>query len=712
MDENNNRPHHTPETESESVEEKPAVEIRTSASSNHQTSAEINLMRTQLCEFTDDFNRETVPLLDALTALEISIDTLPSAHAVRTMQPALRELYHHIDVLQNKVQEQRAYVLIFGPLKSGKSTFMNATCAAYVSEVTALPAYPCLVHLHHGQKPSFVVTHYDGTTQPFADKKALKDAVEQAHGKLTKRLREVESTGEKFEPATHMPSALRRIDVTLPVPDLASSGAVLVDTPGLYSRMKFGYDRMTRDFRNTAACAIFVVRSDNLFFEQVFEEFTELLDLFSRIFLVVNLDRRKQDLAENGELVPSLEQTDPERIIEAFRNLSMSTPLKKASDEGRLSIYPVDLLNTASRRIKQGGEPTEPSKTEVDPHFEALRGDLAHYLNSSDYLKDFLTDTLRRGLALIGELTGTLRKKPFVDLSDELKGLQREQTAAKTELRAIEHLQRVEWKPAVRTLEEKLVSETESVLEETRRSIHTAIGEQVDQWWQSEGSLSHLADEALNRQMTHYAKRFVDHFTGFLEARLAEKPGGLDIAGRLEEDLQILEIDLSQRAVKALHQVRPQSEEYGSAAELATEAIPVKRCFWDWLLFRSGRRTRRRVFGPPDNPSKALSVAVKDRRLGEAGREAILTQAREEVMSLWDDTMRDLPGRTLDAYMKVLTDHLRTDLEERSKQSRKQLERQTGTLATASKVGACADALNQVAAGSMKSLEQIKKKYI
>ena len=47
---------------------------------------------------------------------------------------------------------------------------------------------------------------------------------------------------------------------------------------------------MTRDFRNAAACAIFVVKSDTLFLEQVFTEFEQLLELFRRIFLVVNVD--------------------------------------------------------------------------------------------------------------------------------------------------------------------------------------------------------------------------------------------------------------------------------------------------------------------------------------------------------------------------------------------------------------------------------------
>ena len=92
------------------------------------------------------------------------------------------------------------------------------------------------------------------------------------------------------------PEAIKRIDVKAPAPDMEESGAVLVDTPGLYSRMKFGYDRMTRDFRNAAACAVFVVKTDNVFLEQVFNEFSELLDLFSRIFLVLNIDSTKVDV--------------------------------------------------------------------------------------------------------------------------------------------------------------------------------------------------------------------------------------------------------------------------------------------------------------------------------------------------------------------------------------------------------------------------------
>src|SRR5690606_21895934 len=145
---------------------------------------------------------------------------------------------------------------------------------------------------------------------------------------------------EPFDPAVHMPHAIRRIDVKVAIEDLVQSKAVLVDTPGLYTRMRFGYDRMTRDFRDSAACAIFIVKTDNLFLEQVFDEFGDLLELFSRIFLIVNVDSTKKDLRPDGTLAPSLEQRDPHAVIHAFEHLAMTPPLQRAVEEGRLNIYP------------------------------------------------------------------------------------------------------------------------------------------------------------------------------------------------------------------------------------------------------------------------------------------------------------------------------------------------------------------------------------
>nr|MBO2514943.1 hypothetical protein [Gammaproteobacteria bacterium] len=222
-------------------------------------------MRTVLSEFCESFDAGVRPILEPVQHAAEALAAAPEDVPAKRALPTLRDLRHQLQQLIDKVAAQQAYVLIFGPIKSGKSTFMNALSAAYVSEVTCLPAYPCMVYVSHSDEPVFKVTRYDGRESTFTNREALREAVAEGHYQLMRRLREAELAGETFDPAVHMPDAIRKIDIKLDIPDLAQSGAVLVDTPGLYTRMKFGYDRMTRDFRNAAACAIFVVKTDNLF---------------------------------------------------------------------------------------------------------------------------------------------------------------------------------------------------------------------------------------------------------------------------------------------------------------------------------------------------------------------------------------------------------------------------------------------------------------
>ena len=92
--------------------------------------------------------------------------------------PMMFRLFY--EALADKVAAQQAYVLIFGPLKSGKSTLMNAIAATYVSEVSSLPAYPCLVFVHNGERREYVVADYSGTTQTFGDSEGLRQRIRSA----------------------------------------------------------------------------------------------------------------------------------------------------------------------------------------------------------------------------------------------------------------------------------------------------------------------------------------------------------------------------------------------------------------------------------------------------------------------------------------------------------------------------------------------------
>jgi hypothetical protein len=268
-------------------------------------------MKTEITRFCENALRALFPfppaLHDAAEALAASSEKALLAPPLA----ALNETRARLRSLTEKLAAQQAYLLIFGPLKSGKSTLMNAISGSYVSEVTSLPGYPCLVFVRHADNAHFSVTRYNGRETVFADGRALNDVVADSHVALAQQIRETEKDGAAFDPRTHFTEAIRRIDVKLPIPSLAESSTVLVDTPGLYSRMNFGYDVLTREFRDSAACAVFVVKTDNLFLEQVFTEFNQLLGLFSRIFLVINVDSSKRDLQPDGTLTQSAESIDP-----------------------------------------------------------------------------------------------------------------------------------------------------------------------------------------------------------------------------------------------------------------------------------------------------------------------------------------------------------------------------------------------------------------
>ncbi|HYR59243.1 MAG TPA: GTPase domain-containing protein, partial [Chthoniobacteraceae bacterium] len=293
-------------------------------------------MKTEITRFCEACVKALEPLPETLGAAAAQMERAGDPELLRAPLAGVNDVRARLRSLTEKLHHQHAYLLIFGPLKSGKSTLMNAISGAYVSEVTSLPGYPCLVYVQNAERAHFSVTRYNGRESVFANSMVLKEVIEDSHVALAEQIRATEKGGSDFDPRHHFPEAIRRVDVKVPVQSLAESSTVLVDTPGLYSRMNFGYDVLTREFRDSAACAVFVVKTDNLFLEQVFAEFNQLLDLFSRIFLVINVDSSKRDLLPDGSLQPSAESQDPARIIDAFRTLSMAGPLRAAYESGRL----------------------------------------------------------------------------------------------------------------------------------------------------------------------------------------------------------------------------------------------------------------------------------------------------------------------------------------------------------------------------------------
>lgn len=571
-------------------------------------------MRTQLGTYCQQFDASLRPLLQDLGKALRAIDDAPADTPGTSLRGRLADLQHHLLTLCDKVAEQQAYVLIFGPLKSGKSTLMNAIASAYVSEVSSLPAYPCLVFVSAGKEREYVVSSYDGKVTTFRDARELHRHIDAAHGELAQAIRTAEQRGEQFDPQEHFASAIRRVDVRVPDSELATTGAVLVDTPGLYTRMRFGYDRMTRDFRSAAACAIFVVKSDTLFLEQVFAEFQQLLDLFSRIFLVVNVDSHKRDLSPDGKLVPSLEQSEPQAVLRAFEQLAMSAPLLQAASEGRVRMYPVDLLHAASAALQK--QPAD----RVPPGFAAFRKDLAEYLASSEYLAAFLRDSLQRGQALLGEALAATTADDVDRLHGRITALDGERERVVREQQLLARAQQHDWAAAFARGVREIDAELERCARDSGAKLLRTLGASIDTWFLSSHSLDWLVQGQWNPLVRDYREDVLSAGRRAFEQQLGQSDRGIDAPEELWDLLERAGVDLRYLKERSLAGLGAVSWPNDGNVPVDVTAIPLKKGMLDRVAFRSLDKVRERVFGPVDHPDTKIPAKDKAARLGEPGR--------------------------------------------------------------------------------------------
>jgi len=681
-------------------------------------------MQTVLSQFCEEFEGRVRPVLEPLDRLASTLGQTQDGTPARSVLPALLDVRHQLRALTEKVERQQAYVIIFGPLKSGKSTLMNAMSGAYVSEVTTLPAYPCMVYVSHGEQRELVLSRYDGSVERLADVAGMRAHMRAAHGELAEAIRACEGQGEEFDPAIHLPRAVRRVDVRMPAEQLAGSGAVLVDTPGLYSRMKFGYDLMTRECRDSAASAVFVVKTDNLFLEQVFAEFSELLRLFSRIFLVVNLDSTKQDLQPDGSLGSSLERSDPQQIVEAFERLAMNAALKEARDDGRLRIYPIDLLRAASARLRaaqpdatqvlatsepDGAQPVAPSEPADD--FSAFLSDLTQYLNSTDYLVAFLGDSLRQGRGVVGELERLAESEPMAELARQVDALEAERTQRVTRAAALARLAAFGWDGALGTVRE----DVERITLERSASVRSEAAEQADaalaRWFDGDQSFASLLRDGLGGVLGGYREKVAAIAHEVTQTVLGSEVSVAAALRDQRDELARAQVDLAAAArttLAGLSPVVPSGET--PKLDVPVAVVQVKKTIWDRLLLRSQAAVRRRLLGPDAAPEKPLPRKIKQKRLG-ATRVVLGEVLRARFARFATEVAKETVSEAFAGATTAVVGGIRREVEARRSENTTALERGEERLQGITRIRDEVQVLRTAVAQASAGIEQLAGRY-
>ena len=574
-------------------------------------------MKTEISRFCGACADSVAPLPDVLDAAVAEFERRPEA--LGCSLAILNDLRAHLRSLTDKLKGQQAYLLIFGPLKSGKSTLMNAIAGSYVSEVTSLPGYPCLVFVRNSADVKYSATRYNGRESSFGDKTSMLEVVGEAHHVLAQQIRAAEQRGEDFDPRTTFPEAIRRIDIQVPVPALAESSTVLVDTPGLYSRMNFGYDVLTREFRDSAACAVFVVKTDNLFLEQVFAEFNQLLGIFSRIFIVVNVDTGKRDLAPDGSLRPSAESEHPERVIEAFTTLSMAGPLREAYEAGRVRIHAVDLMGAASSFLSGEG-----GKGRHRAAFDAFQQDLTEYLNSSDYTREFVRDSLRQARSLCEEARTVANGAEVAVLVEEQAKRTQQIARLDARLAAADRLLGADWAGMFRRFHEENSRNAEDSIRTRASAAREDMRLALARWFKNDESLNALVSLHWNESLANAGRNLFDDIRFQVKRAASSETAGLEVPGSVLADMNTTGFLLAQIGATVSSALTPVFDSTPFPAQVSASTVPVRKTIVDWLFFRSMGKVQTRLFG--NDGARDISTQEKDRRFLESSRAALEQQ--------------------------------------------------------------------------------------
>jgi len=673
------------------------------------------MQRTELSLFRQEFRGALGALAAELAGTAARLERLgrsESALDPQTLARGLASAAGELQGLLTRVEGERSAVFVFGPPKAGKSTLVNALAGRYALEVGPRPSYPCVQRVGHAPEPGAALVRFDGTSERVPEQASLRLALQRVHADLAQAARATRAKGENFEPARHLRGAVRRVDRQLASEHLERTSVELVECPALTGPLFQTYSSMLVGESDGARAALFVARASQLCDDGVLFGFDQLLELFERVLVVVNLDGRAKDLDPTGALVPGAEGEDPLRLLEAFETLTTAPELGRALHDGRVRLIALDALEAARARL--AGE-EESAAAGAGLRLSDLLSELSERLDGHSAFRTFVHSALRRAGEALEEthellVTPGLAELPRAEERAEAERAARERIDQA--LRRLASRARRTWESEglFVALRERLGAKLAQRGQELARELAPSLAATIEDWFSNSESVRELMQNRLAPRVAGAQADLARFADAAVRAQLAEPALLASLSPELKRDLGEARVDLA-----AL--LRPAAEAQAPAPQtqpplpLDVEKIPVRARLGERLTMRSEAEVRRALFGPPELPGLVLSSADKEKRLGRAAQSAMRKSAEARAATALAERAKACTAQrqeaTLTAFVSALEQHVQRELARLERPLRELAARVEELRA----LNASTRALEQAAAGLGSALEELTQRF-
>jgi hypothetical protein len=618
-----------------------------------------------------------------------------------------------LTALLRRVGGERSRVFVFGPAKAGKSTLIAALAGAYGPEVSLRPGYPCVQRMAHGDEPGAVMVHFDGTSGRVWEPSSLRLVLGRAQEELAQAARRAREKNELFDGPRDARQAVRRIDRRVNAELLERTATELYECPAPRGPLYTDYPSMLVGENEGACVALFVVRPEQLWDPASFEGVEGLLETFEHLTVVVNLDRRGQDLTATGELVRGPEREEPAQLVEAFQALIPAPALEAALSSRKARLYVVDGLDAAVRRLER------PAEDDADGP-EGLRladvlSRLSELVDEHPAFKTFLQSVLRRGRECLGEARELLASPGLSELARTEQTAEAERQARQRIDEALRRLldrQRPAWEGETLfvALREKLAARATLRAQELARELGPALDAALEAWFEGDESLADLGRKHLAPPIDGAGVELARYVDGLLRAQLADRALASSVSKELERDLGEGRVDLPLL-------LRPAADDLPSAPpgpeprSVDAEAIPVRPTFGQRLSFRSEAEVRQALFGPLEMPEKRIAPAAKERRLGPDARAALRRTAEVRAALHLTERARALVTDRWSAALGTFTHLLHQHVERELARLERPLHDLAARVAELRGLGRSIDTLREATETAARGLEELAVRF-